>query len=157
MHQPEEDDHAKVQMMGLWYHDRCSWEVPVCRFAVLGDNVSNKSILVNAFDTLRFSVFLPAVPDLVPVSLVRHMILQVRAKWDVLRIALVHRLGVTAVEEASVIIAVSSVHRKDSLEAVEYAINTLKATVPIWKLVSERVRFGRHVVVVLVSRIATEY
>ena len=47
-----------------------------------------------------------------------------------------HRLGVTAVGEASVIIAVSSVHRKDSLEAVEFAINTLKATVPIWKLVS---------------------
>lgn len=59
-----------------------------------------------------------------------------RAEWEVLRIALVHRLGVTAVEEASVVIAVSSVHRKDSLEAVEYAINTLKATVPIWKLVS---------------------
>lgn len=56
--------------------------------------------------------------------------------WDVLRIALVHRLGVTEVEEASVIIAISSVHRKDSLEAVQYAIDTLKATVPIWKLVS---------------------
>lgn len=50
--------------------------------------------------------------------------------------AIVHRLGVTAVEEASVIIAVSSVHRKDSLQAVQYAIDALKATVPIWKLVS---------------------
>ncbi|CAN0150984.1 unnamed protein product, partial [Ectocarpus sp. 12 AP-2014] len=59
---------------------------------------------------------------------------QVRDRWDVLKIALVHRLGVTEVGEASVIIAVSSVHRKDSLEAVEFAINTLKATVPIWKL-----------------------
>lgn len=53
-----------------------------------------------------------------------------------IHIAIAHRLGVTEVEEASVIIAISSVHRKDSLEAVEYAINTLKATVPIWKLVS---------------------
>ncbi|CBN80090.1 conserved unknown protein [Ectocarpus siliculosus] len=59
---------------------------------------------------------------------------QVRDRWDILKIALVHRLGVTEVGEASVIIAVSSVHRKDSLEAVEFAINTLKATVPIWKL-----------------------
>lgn len=58
-----------------------------------------------------------------------------RARWNVLRIALVHRLGVTAVGEASVIIAISSVHRKDSLQAVEFAIDTLKATVPIWKLV----------------------
>lgn len=59
---------------------------------------------------------------------------QIRDKWEVIHIAIAHRLGVTEVEEASVIIAISSVHRKDSLEAVEYAINTLKATVPIWKL-----------------------
>lgn len=52
-----------------------------------------------------------------------------------------HRLGVTAVEEASVIIAVSSVHRRDSLEAVQYAIDALKASVPIWKLVSFFVGF----------------
>lgn len=37
--------------------------------------------------------------------------------------------------EASVIIAVSSAHRKNSLEAVQYCIDTLKATVPIWKKV----------------------
>ena len=40
-----------------------------------------------------------------------------------------------AVEEASVVIAVSSVHRKDAMEAVAYCIDTLKASVPIWKKV----------------------
>ena len=35
--------------------------------------------------------------------------------------------------EASVVIAVSSPHRADSLEAVHFAIDELKATVPIWK------------------------
>ena len=30
-------------------------------------------------------------------------------------------------------IAVSSAHRKESLEAVQYLIDTIKATVPIWK------------------------
>ena len=39
------------------------------------------------------------------------------------------------ISEASVVIAISSVHRKDSLEAVQYCIDTLKATVPIWKKV----------------------
>jgi molybdopterin synthase catalytic subunit len=34
-----------------------------------------------------------------------------------------------------VVIAVSSEHRKESLEAVEFAINQLKKTVPIWKKV----------------------
>ncbi len=33
------------------------------------------------------------------------------------------------------IIAVSSEHRQDSLQAVAFAIDTLKANVPIWKKV----------------------
>nr|KAF6490265.1 molybdenum cofactor synthesis 2 [Molossus molossus] len=37
------------------------------------------------------------------------------------------------VSEASIVIAVSSAHRAASLEAVSYAIDALKAKVPIWK------------------------
>jgi molybdopterin synthase catalytic subunit len=37
------------------------------------------------------------------------------------------------VGESSVVIAVSSVHRKDSLGAVQWCIDELKATVPVWK------------------------
>ena len=37
------------------------------------------------------------------------------------------------VEEASVVIAVSSSHRKAAFQACEYAIDTLKEIVPIWK------------------------
>ena len=41
----------------------------------------------------------------------------VRSKWpEVHKIAIHHRLGVVEVTEASVVIAVSSPHRKDSLE-----------------------------------------
>jgi len=32
-----------------------------------------------------------------------------------------------------VVIAVSSAHRKEALDAARFAIDTLKATVPIWK------------------------
>jgi molybdopterin synthase catalytic subunit len=66
--------------------------------------------------------------------------LQVRAKWDVVGVALEHRLGVCPVGEASVAIAVSSAHRRDSLEATHYAIDEIKARAPIWKKV-------RHVLV----------
>ena len=38
-------------------------------------------------------------------------------------------------------IAVSSAHRRESLEAVQYGIDTLKATVPIWKKVFIRETF----------------
>ena len=41
--------------------------------------------------------------------------------------------------EASVIIGISSQHRKESLEAVHFAIDTLKANVPIWKKVTHQV------------------
>lgn len=33
----------------------------------------------------------------------------------------------------SVIIAISSAHRKDSLDAVSFAIDELKRRIPIWK------------------------
>jgi hypothetical protein len=47
--------------------------------------------------------------------------------------------SVVPVAEASVIIAVSSPHRREALAAVEYGIDTLKATVPIWKKVGAHV------------------
>ncbi len=52
---------------------------------------------------------------------------------DVKKIAIFHRIGQVNIKESSVLIYISSSHRKDSLEAVNFAINTLKATVPIWK------------------------
>jgi len=57
----------------------------------------------------------------------------VRAKWPVIGVALAHRLGRLEVGEVSVAVAVSSPHRVDAFEAAKYAIDTLKADVPIWK------------------------
>lgn len=59
---------------------------------------------------------------------------KIRSKWSgIHNIAIYHRLGHVAVTEASVVVAVSSEHRKESLEAVQFAIDDLKANVPIWK------------------------
>eukprot|EP01095_Lingulamoeba_sp_RSL-Kostka_P006378 TRINITY_DN1999_c0_g1_i1.p1 TRINITY_DN1999_c0_g1~~TRINITY_DN1999_c0_g1_i1.p1 ORF type:complete len:190 (-),score=71.96 TRINITY_DN1999_c0_g1_i1:161-730(-) len=52
---------------------------------------------------------------------------------DILGIAIVHRLGVVPVKEASVIIAASCPHRKEAMEATSLGINLLKQIVPIWK------------------------
>eukprot|EP00887_Chlorella_sp_A99_P005701 scaffold1.g5701.t1 len=54
-------------------------------------------------------------------------------RWDLVRIAIAHRTGLVRVGEASVVIAASSAHRRDALEACHWAIDELKATVPIWK------------------------
>ena len=48
-------------------------------------------------------------------------------------VALVHRLGRLEIGETSVLIAVSSAHRRAAFEACRYGIDTLKRTVPIWK------------------------
>ena len=48
-------------------------------------------------------------------------------------VAISHRIGLVPIGESSVIIAVGSVHRKPGLEACAWAIDELKATVPIFK------------------------
>ena len=53
------------------------------------------------------------------------------------------------VGEASVIIAVSSKHRKESLDAVEFAINTVKATVTIWKKVGNSMLVIPYIIILL--------
>jgi len=58
---------------------------------------------------------------------------QVEQKCNALHVAIHHRVGVLDVGEIPVIIAVSTPHRKAAFEACEYAIDTLKETVPIWK------------------------
>lgn len=54
-------------------------------------------------------------------------------KFKIRKIAIHHAIGALQIGEIPVIIAVSSAHRKAAFEACEFAINTLKETVPIWK------------------------
>jgi molybdopterin synthase catalytic subunit len=58
---------------------------------------------------------------------------EVRSRWTVGEVAMVHRLGKLGVGEISVAVAVSTPHRAECFEAARYAIDTLKARVPIWK------------------------
>jgi molybdopterin synthase catalytic subunit len=54
-------------------------------------------------------------------------------RWPEAALRIVHRLGPLAVGEASVAVAASSPHRAQAFAACHWAIDTLKATVPIWK------------------------
>lgn len=57
-----------------------------------------------------------------------------RVEWpDIVRMALIHRIGEVPIGESAVIVAVSSPHRDVAFEAAKFGIDTLKATVPIWK------------------------
>lgn len=55
------------------------------------------------------------------------------ARWPGVRVALAHRLGEVPVGEASVVVAVGAGHREEAYAASRFAIDTLKARVPIWK------------------------
>lgn len=59
---------------------------------------------------------------------------EARDRWpDVGRLVLLHRTGPLAVGESSVVVAASAPHRGEAFAAARYLIDTLKATVPIWK------------------------
>jgi molybdopterin synthase catalytic subunit len=58
---------------------------------------------------------------------------ELRDRWPVDQVAIVHRVGRLGVGEASVAIAISSPHRHEALAACAYAIERLKEVVPIWK------------------------
>ncbi|MXV81562.1 MAG: molybdopterin converting factor [Chloroflexi bacterium] len=58
---------------------------------------------------------------------------EIRERWDVLDIAMHHRIGRLEIGEASVAVAVASAHRGEGIEACHYGIDRLKAIVPIWK------------------------
>jgi molybdopterin synthase catalytic subunit len=57
-----------------------------------------------------------------------------RTRWpDVGRIAMLHRVGPLELTEAAVVVVASAPHRGEAFEAARWCIDTLKATVPIWK------------------------
>lgn len=58
---------------------------------------------------------------------------EVLARWPGARLAIAHRVGPVGLTEASVVIAVSTPHRDAAYAASRYAIDELKARVPIWK------------------------
>ncbi|KAJ4824117.1 Molybdopterin synthase catalytic subunit [Turnera subulata] len=77
---------------------------------------------------LRYEAYVPMA-----IRQIKSICSSARSSWNIHSIAVVHRLGSVPVGETSVFIAVSAVHRVDALDACKYAIDELKASVPIWK------------------------
>jgi molybdopterin synthase catalytic subunit len=57
----------------------------------------------------------------------------IAAKYDVIGIAAVHRVGDLAVGDLAVVVGVSCAHRAEAFHACHAMIDELKASVPIWK------------------------
>ena len=54
-------------------------------------------------------------------------------QWPLLGWAVSHRVGTLKPGEVSVVVALSSPHRKESFAACQYIIDTIKEKAPIWK------------------------
>lgn len=58
---------------------------------------------------------------------------EIKAQWAIHEIAFLQRVGRLDIGESGIIIAVSSIHRRDALQAVDYAIEQFKKRAPVWK------------------------
>ena len=58
---------------------------------------------------------------------------EVQQKFTVGKIAMMHRIGHLEIGESSIVIAVAAPHRHAAFEACAYAMDRVKAEVPVWK------------------------
>ena len=63
----------------------------------------------------------------------RDLAVRARARWPLVKLALLHRCGRVGLAEPSVVIAVSTPHRAEAFEACRWLIDTLKSEVAVWK------------------------
>lgn len=87
------------------------------------NNTENRSV-----KKLSFSAYEPMA-----VKEMRNIALQAIERFGIHKIAIHHAVGELEIGDVPVIISVSSSHRAAAFEACQFAIDTLKKTVPIWK------------------------
>jgi len=86
------------------------------------------------FDGLEVKHLFYEAYDKMALKVMSELCHSIREKWpNVLNIAMYHRVGEVKICEESIIICISSPHRKDCIDAVDFAINRFKSIVPIWK------------------------
>jgi molybdopterin synthase catalytic subunit len=67
------------------------------------------------------------------VAEIRKIIDEASHRWPLLGWAVSHRIGTLKPGEVSVVVAVSTPHRRESFAACQFIIDTLKEKAPIWK------------------------
>jgi molybdopterin synthase catalytic subunit len=91
---------------------------------VVRDNTKGRRVV-----TLQYEAYAPMA-----VKEMRRVGEEIRERWPAVdRIGVIHRFGELKISESSVVIVVTSPHRRVAFEACHYAIDRLKQTVPIWK------------------------
>lgn len=59
---------------------------------------------------------------------------EIRCRWPMIgRLAMIHRVGMVELSETAVVVVASAPHRPEAFAAASFAIDAVKATIPIWK------------------------
>ncbi len=66
-------------------------------------------------------------------KVLRQIIGEVAERWDIHEMGVWHRTGHMEIGETSLLVVICSPHRKEAFEAIAYAVDRIKAIVPIWK------------------------
>ena len=90
---------------------------------VVRDNARGKSVSHLEYE---------AYPGMAEQTL-RDIIAEIHARWHDARVAMAHRIGKLKIGEASLIITVAAPHRPEAYAASRYAIERVKAVLPVWK------------------------
>ncbi len=90
---------------------------------VVRDNAQGKSVSHLEYD---------AYPEMAEATM-RDIIAEIKTRWPDARVAMAHRVGRLKIGEASLIIAVAAPHRPEAYAASRYAIERVKAILPVWK------------------------
>jgi molybdopterin synthase catalytic subunit len=77
---------------------------------------------------LEYEAYVPMA-----VATLRDLGEQAAARWPGVRCAIAHRIGVLAIGDVAVAIAVAAPHRAEAFEACRWLIDRLKEVAPIWK------------------------
>ena len=90
---------------------------------VVRDNARGRTVRYLEYD---------AYPEMA-LEQMRAIAAEVESRWATDHLAMVHRIGRLEIGECSVVVAVACPHRAEAFAACQYAIDTLKARVPIFK------------------------
>jgi len=87
------------------------------------DNDSGRPV-----EAIEYSAYVPMAEETM-----QRIESELRARWTVENVLMIHRVGTLRVGEIAVLVAVGAAHRAEAFDACRFAIEQIKADVPIWK------------------------
>ena len=61
------------------------------------------------------------------------IVTQAKARWDIVDVLIIHRIGQLKPQDQIVLVAASSAHRGEAFKACEFVMDYLKTEAPFWK------------------------